>query len=146
MTTHSNFPDHDETQWLAQERARQAERQGDTDVDAEDLRVARALRHAPPVELPVDFAAQMAGLAGAQAVVNLQFEQHLLRGLSVLFGISAVLSVAWFGRSWPADLAAALPGGSEAVSWSAAAALCVLGNWAFALMRHSRNGRGHPPA
>ena len=146
MTTHSTIPNHDEAQWLAQEHARHADRQGGADVDTADLRVARALRHATPVDLPTDFAERVAGLARAQAAASLQFEQHLLRGLSVLFGMSAVVTVAWFGRSWPAQLAAVLPGGSEAVSWSVAAALCVLGNWAFALLRLRRDGRGHPPA
>ena len=58
-------------------------------------------------------------------------EQRLLRGLWVLFGASALMTVAWFGRSWPGDLAAVLPGGSDAASWSLAAGLCVLGNWAL---------------
>ncbi len=141
MTSRSNSPEHDEVQWQAQERARLAVEDGSDDADTSDLRVARALRQAKPVELPMDFAAQVAGLARAQAANNSLFEQHLLRGLSVLFGFSALVTVAWFGRSWPADLAQILPGGSEAVHWSLAAGLCVLGNWAFALLRRKHAER-----
>ena len=144
MNTHSNSPEHDEAQWQAQERARLAVRDGstsDTNTDASDLRVARALRQAPPIDLPIDFAAQVAGLARVQATNNSLFEQRMLRGLSVLFGVSALMTVAWYGRGWPTDLAVILPGGSEAASWTLAAGLCVLGNWAFALLRRKPERR-----
>lgn len=142
MTQRPNSPDYDEAQWQAQERARLAARDGTAaDVEASDLRVACALRQAPPMDLPMDFAAQVAGLARVQAANNSLFEQRLLRGLSVLFGLSALVTVAWLGRSWPADLAAILPGGSKAASWSLVAGLCVLGNWAFALLRRKHEGR-----
>ncbi len=145
MNTNPTNPDHDEAQWQAQERARIAIRHDNPTGDAGDLRVARALRQAPRIALPVDFAAQMAGLVRVQAANNSLFEQRLLRGLSVMFALSALITVAWYGRSWPADLAAALPGGSEAVSWSTAAGLCVLGNWAFALVRRQLIGHGAEP-
>lgn len=132
-----NSPGHENVQWQAQERARLAARTGtaDADVDAVDLRVARALRQAPPIDLSMDFAAQVAGLARVQAASDSLFEQRLLRGLIIVFGLSALATVAWFGRSWPAELASVLPGGSMAASWSLAAGLCVLANWAFALLR-----------
>ena len=149
MNTHSIPPnhdhDHEEAQWQAQERAFLAARDGTTDVDTGDLRVALALRQAPPVDLPMDFAAQVAGLARTQVANDSQFEQRLLRGLSSVFVVSAVVTVAWFGRSWPAALAAALPGGSEAASWSMAAGVCVVINWAFALLRSQRLAGGHTP-
>ncbi|MEO6154439.1 MAG: hypothetical protein ABIP16_01770 [Thermomonas sp.] len=145
MNTNTSPPDHDEAQWQAQERARLAASDGTADADAGDLRVARALRRAPAIDLPMGFAAQVAGLARMQAANNSLFEQRLLRGLSVLFGLSALVTVAWYGRSWPAELAAALPGGSEAANWSMAAALCVLGNWAFALLRRQHEDRGQTP-
>ncbi len=145
MNTRSNSPGHDEAQWQAQERARLAIRQGGAAAEAGDLRVARALRQAPAVDLPVDFAAQVAGLARVQATNESVLEQRLLRGLSVLLGVSALVTVAWYGRSWPADLAAVLPGGSEAVSWSMAAGVCVLGNWAFALLRRPVGEHGATP-
>ena len=42
----------DEARWQAQERAFQSARRGDADADADELRIARALRSAPPVALP----------------------------------------------------------------------------------------------
>lgn len=143
MNTLFNPPDHEEAQWQAQERARLAASDGTAvaDVDAVHLRVARALRHAPRVDLPNDFAARVTVLARVQATNNSLFEQRLLRGLSVLLAVSALVTVAWYGRSWPASLAAVLPGGSEAASWSMAAGLCVMANWAFALLR-GQNERG----
>lgn len=143
MNNHFTPADHEDAQWQAQERARLAASDGTAIADAVDLRVARALRHAPPVELPNDFAARVAGLARLQATNNSLFEQRLLRGLSILFALSALVTVAWFGRSWPASLAAVLPGGSEAASWSMAAGLCVMANWAFALLRGQNERGGH---
>ncbi len=146
MTSRSNTPEHDEAQWQAQERARLAARDGTAHAaEAGDLRVARALRQVPPIDLPMDFAARVAALAEVKAANNSLLEQRLLRGLWVLFGASALMTVAWFGRSWPGDLAAVLPGGSEAASWSLAAGLCVLGNWAFALLRRKHGQRDQTP-
>ncbi|MEO6228321.1 MAG: hypothetical protein ABIO61_10775 [Thermomonas sp.] len=147
MNTHLNFPDDDGTQWRAQERARLSARDSTVDAaaDTDDVRVARALRQVPSIDLPVDFAAQVAGLARMRAANNSLFEQRLLSGLSVLFGLSALMTVAWYGRSWPAELAAALPGGSEAATWSMTAGLCVLGNWALALLRRQHKQRGQNP-
>ena len=121
----------DEHRWQAQERARR----GDPDADPAELRIARALRSAPPMEMPVDFASQVAALARTQASTSAVLEQRLLRGLVLVFALSAALVVAWFGRGWVAELAAVLPGGQDAVAWSGIAALCVLGNWAFGLLR-----------
>lgn len=136
-----NHPtDHNEAEWQVQERARLAVRDGADDAETGDLRVARALRQAPAMQLPVDFATQVAGLARMQAANNSLLEQRLLRGLSIVFGLSAVATVAWFGRSWPAELAAALPGGSDAVGWSAVAALCALCNWGLGLLRRRQTG------
>ncbi|HSD16344.1 MAG TPA: hypothetical protein VLC71_03670 [Thermomonas sp.] len=134
----------DEPRWQAQEKARR----GDADADALDLRIARALRHATPVDLPDGFAAQVAALARAQAVsppaseASL-LEQRLLRGLVIVFALSAAVVVGWFGRGWVADLAAVLPGGGDAVAWSGVAALCLLGNWGFGLLRGHHAGGPH---
>jgi hypothetical protein len=62
-------------------------------------------------------------------------EQRLLRGLVLVFALSAAVVVAWFGRGWVAELGTVLPGGQDAVAWSGIAALCVLGNWGFGLLR-----------
>ena len=129
----------DAQRWQAQEKARRL----DPDADPVDLRIARALRHAPPVDLPADFvttvarsaAAQVAALERAQATTSAVLEQRLLRGLVLVFALSAAVVVAWFGRGWMAELATVLPGGQDAVAWSGIAALCVLGNWCFGLLR-----------
>ncbi|MFT4179902.1 MAG: hypothetical protein QM612_10660 [Thermomonas sp.] len=123
--------DIDPQRWQAQEKARL----GEPDADAGDLRIARVLQHAPPVDLPPDFAAQMAALARAQAEASTLFEQRLLRGLGIVFALSAAVVVAWYGRQWPDALAALLPGGGNAVGWSAAAAVCLLANWGLSALR-----------
>lgn len=133
-------PNIDEQRWQAQERARIAAREGRNDADADELRVARALRRAPAVDLPHDFAAQVAHMARAQADVDAVFEQRLLRGLGIAFGLSAAATVAWFGPRWAGALASMLPGGNDAVGWSSAVALCLLANWGWgALRRHVRS-------
>ena len=131
MNTQDREPQIDEALWLAQEKARR----GDADADPDDLRIAHALRRAPAVDLPFDFANQVASLARTQAVANSVLEQRLLRGLVVVFALSAAVVIAWYGRAWPAELAAVLPGGSDAVGWTGAAALCVLANWGFGALR-----------
>lgn len=131
-------PEFDERQWQAQERARLAARDGHADADADELRIARALRRAPAMDLPVDFAAQVAAMAQARATVDAKFEQGLLRGLGIMFGLSATVTVAWFGRDWISALSTALPGGADAAGWSVAAALCLLANWGWNAMRRLR--------
>lgn len=139
MKSHDDEPPFDDVRWQAQEKARRR----DADAHPAELRIARALRHAPPVDLPVDFAAQVAALARARAASPADpeqslLEQRLLRGLVVAFALSAAVVVAWLGRGWVADLAVVLPGGGDAVAWSGVAALCLLGNWGIGLLR----GRG----
>ena len=126
----------DEARWQAQEKARR----GDADADAEDLRIARALRRAPAVGLPSDFATRVAAMARAPAAApavaeQSLVEQRLLRGLTLVFALSAAVVVAWYGRGWVAELATVLPGGRDAVGWSGVAALCLLGNWGFGALR-----------
>ena len=136
----------DDARWQAQERARRL----DADADPAELRIARALRRAPPVDLPVDFAAQVAALARTQASLAASdqslLEQRLLRGLVIAFALSAAVVVAWFGRGWVAELAAVLPGGGDAVAWSGVAALCLLGNWAVGLLRGQHMRGSHAAA
>ena len=132
----------DEALWLAQEKARR----GDADADPDDLRIAHALRRAPAMDLPFDFASQVASLARAQVAANSALEQRLLRALVAVFAVSAAVVVAWYGRAWPAELAAVLPGGSDAVGWSGAAALCVLANWGFGALRGHLERGSHTAA
>ena len=135
MNIHDREHEHehgiDAQRWQAQEAARQ----GDPAADAGDLRIASALRRAPPVDLPVDFAAQVAGVARTQQQASSVLEQRLLRGLLVLFALSAAVVVAWYGRGWVAGLSVALPGGGDALGWCAAAALCLLFNWGLGGLR-----------
>lgn len=140
----SNTPrDHDERLWQAQERARIAARDGHGDADVDDLRIARALRHAPPVDLPTDFAARVAGLARAQALAASRFEHMLLRALVLAFALSAAVVVAWMGRGWMDALAQALPGGMQAVGWGLAAGACLLGNWVWGIARDCMRAPRH---
>ena len=131
MNIHDREIPVDDQAWQAQENARR----GDPDADPVDLRIARALRRAPSVDLPADFASQMAALVRTQAIFSAVLEQRLLRGLVLVFALSAAMVVAWFGRGWVAELGTVLPGGQDAVAWSGIAALCVLGNWGFGLLR-----------
>ena len=133
----------DEAQWQAQERARLAVRDGGADADAAELRIARVLRHAPPTDLPGDFAARVAALSQAQAASASRLEQNLLRALTVVFGLSAAATVAYYGRGWAVAFATALPGGADALNWAAAAALCIAANWGWELLRRQRAVRRH---
>src|SRR5690606_13226244 len=136
MTTHDREHDHaahsfEALRWQAQEQARRADR----DTDASVLRIAQALRAAPPAQLPPEFAEQVASLARARCEASSLLEQRLLRGLGAGCALAAALVVAWCGRGWAEGLAATLPGGGEALGWSAAAALCLLANWGMGEVR-----------
>ena len=136
----------DELRWRVQEKARRL----DPDADPAELRIARALRRATPMDLPPGFAVQVAALARAQASLapseQSLLEQRLLRGLVIVFALSAAVVIAWFGRGWVSELAAVLPGGGDAVAWSGVAALCLLGNWGVGLLRGQGMGGSHAAA
>lgn len=146
MTIHEFEPDIDESRWQAQERARVAARDGGIEADADDLRIARALRRAPAIALSPDFASRVASLARAQQASASLLEQRLLRGLALVFGLSSAATVAYYGHAWVAALAATLPGGSDALGWTAAAAACVGANWAWGLLRERLQARRDLPA
>lgn len=139
MSIHGPFPPHDEARWQAQERARR----GDPDAEAGDRRLARALRHPPPVALPHDFARQVAAMARAQAASSSLLEQRLLRGLVLVLAVSAAVMVAWHGRGWAASLASVLPGGTDAAGWGGVALLCVCANWGFGALRRRADAPPH---
>ena len=126
----------DPSRWHAQEMARR----GDPAADPMDLRVAQALRSAPEVQLPEDFASQVAELARAQVSEGL-LEQRLLRGLLAVLALSSAATVAWYGRGWVATLAAIVPGHS-AVPWISVAVICLLSNWAGGMLRQWRGVQG----
>ncbi len=135
MNTRQSGPEIDEARWQAQERARIAARDGSIDADPDDLSIAQALRQAPALDLPHDFASRVAGIARARRVSTSLVEQRLLRGLTLVLGLSSAATVAYYGHAWAAALAASLPGGADALGWSAAAAACVGANWAWGLLR-----------
>lgn len=135
MNTDNKQTGTDEARWQAQERARIAARDGGIDADPVDLRIAHALRQAPAVDLPSDFASRVAGIARKQQASTSLLEQRLLRGLTVVLGLSSAATVAYYGHAWVAALATSLPGGADALGWSAAAAACVGANWAWGLLR-----------
>ena len=136
----------DELRWRVQEKARRL----DPDADPAELRIARALRRATPMDLPPGFAVQVAALARAQASLapseQSLLELRLLRGLVIVFALSAAVVIAWFGRGWVSELAAVLPGGGDAVAWSGVAALCLLGNWGVGLLRGQHMRGSHAGA
>ena len=136
----------DELRWRVQEKARRL----DPDADPAELRIARALRRATPMDLPPGFAVQVAALARAQASLapseQSLLEQRLLRGLVIVFALSAAVVIAWFGRGWVSELAAVLPGGGDAVAWSGVAALCLLGTWGVGLLRGQHMRGSHAGA
>ena len=136
MKPHESASPIDDARWQAQERARR----GEAEADCLDLRIAHALRTPPAVALPQDFAARVAALAQARAVADSRLEQGLLRGLVLVFALSAAVVVAWFGRSWVATLAATVPGGQSAIGWGALAACCLLGNWGLGALRRLHLG------
>jgi len=146
MTTNDDENQMDDARWQAQERARRL----DADADPAELIIARALRRAPPVDFPVEFAATVPPAARALRALAASHqslrEQRLLRGLVIAFALSAAVVVAWFGRGWVAELAAVLPGGGDAVAWSGVAALCLLGNWAVGLLRGQHMRGSHAGA
>lgn len=131
MNTNEREEHLDEARWQAQERARR----GDAAADAGDLRIARALRRAPVVGLPPEFAQQVARLARARAEGATLLEQRLLRALGLVFALSAAAVVAWSGRGWAAELMVVLPGGATALGWCAAAVGCLCANWALGSLR-----------
>ncbi len=146
MNTSKFGPAIDAAQWQAQERARLAARDGTTEADPEDMRIARALRLPPRVDLPADFASRVAGIARAQQASGSLLEQRLLRGLALVFGLSSAVTVAYYGHGWLAALTSTLPGGTDALGWSAAAAACVGANWAWGLLRERLQARRDLPA
>jgi uncharacterized membrane protein len=97
----------DEREWQAQEAAVKAERIGSArELDARSadyLAVARALRQPLAVDLPNDFARQVAALATRcrpVAEVESGLERRLLFGLAIGFGIAALVAAIVYGGSW----------------------------------------------
>ena len=127
-------PDHDdareeafdEREWQAQERALRAERLHlSGDADPGYRRVAAALRSAPPVALPADFARRMALRVGA-ATLDLRMERWLLLACSAVLAVAVPAALALYGGSGLEVAAAVFPSLSQAApGWLLAVVACV---------------------
>jgi hypothetical protein len=173
--------DHDAREWEAQERARrQAHAGAAASADSPDRgsgisrelfgmatpssaslqdagdasyrRIAEALRHPPPVDLPSDFAARVARIAEAGVPASVpessrlkplpqsgKFERVLVRALTILFALCGVLVCLIYGARVFAQLQAVL--GTQGVQWTALLAGCLGLSWSFEwLRRHAGHG------
>jgi hypothetical protein len=138
----------DEREWLAQERARLEARGGAASGDPMVARyrtLSQALRTPMPDGLPVDFAARVARLAEANAAApvaepDAPFERDLTHVLIGVFGLSAAVVVAMYGKQWLPPIMELLHlDSSVAVNWALAAAACVGATWLTdQLRRHKR--------
>lgn len=126
-----------ESEWLAQERAREQARhgvaQGTGAVPQADLLVAQALRSAPLPALPPDFARDVARLAAAAPARtedgnDSPLEQALTAALGLTLGVAGVLTAAHYGADWWQASASILPEGSAA-GWIAVATACLGMSW-----------------
>jgi len=123
----------DEREWQAQERALRAARLhlAGGDVDAGYRRVAQALRQAPPVQLPADFARQLARRVGA-ATLDLQLERWLLRGVLLVLAVAVPVVLLRYAASGTEVAAAVFPALSQAApGWLLAGVACVALSWSM---------------
>ncbi|MDN5781025.1 MAG: hypothetical protein L0H23_03215 [Luteimonas sp.] len=172
--------DHDAREWEAQEHARRQARAaaaapGSPDAvgglrrarvgteaptavrpqdagDASYRRVAEALRRPPPIDLPPDFAADGARVAGARgatpvlasapspmAAAEPAFERMLVRMLVLVFALCALAASAVYGARVFAQLRDAI--GTQGLQWTALLAGCLALSWSFDwLRRHVGHG------
>ena len=128
----------DEHEWQAQERAMREERAGVAASDDPTLahyrQVARALRRPPASAPPPDFARRVAAsVAAAHAPPDMRLEMLLLRALSGLLGVSAIVAAVLYGGQWRHAFAALLPSlvTGTALNWALALAACLGLSWSF---------------
>ena len=119
----------DAREWQAQERATRAERLHLSDADDAYRHVARALRNAPPVALPADFARRIAlqvGAATQDLRLDLRLERHLLLAACIALAVAVPAALALYGGSGLEIAAAVFPALSQAApGWVLALAACV---------------------
>ena len=119
----------DAREWQAQERATRAERLHLSDADDAYRHVARALRNAPPVALPADFARRIAlqvGAATQDLRLDLRLERHLLLAACTALAVAVPAALALYGGSGLEIAAAVFPALSQAApGWVLALAACV---------------------
>lgn len=138
-----------EREWLAQERALDAERRG-LDPAADDARtrryrlLARALREPMPVALPADFAqrmaAQVAAVPARRRAADARIEYSLIGTLVAVMAVAAGVVVASYGSAWlPAFRSLLPPAGTPATGWLLALGGCVGASWLLGLWQpHTR--------
>jgi hypothetical protein len=106
-----------------------------------DQHILQALGKEPDAGPPADFARSVAASAGpVNRPAAAAFEQWLLRGLAILFALSALAVVALYGRAWLVPLSAlpAAAGLGTTINWMLAAGACVALNWLLARLRPAR--------
>ena len=119
----------DEREWQAQERALRAERLHlSGEADPGYRRIAAALRTAPDVALPPDFARRMAQRVGA-ATLDLRMERRLLLACCAVLAVAVPTVLAVYGASGIEVAAAVFPSLSQAApAWLLAVVACVAVN------------------
>lgn len=132
-----------EREWLAQERALDAERRH-LDPAADDAharryrRLARALREPLPEDLPANFAQYMAARVATtparRQASDTHIESIMLVILAVVMLVVSGVVVANYGSAWlPAFRALLAPVGAPATRWLMALGACLGASWLLGL-------------
>ena len=131
MNRHDQQDPHmDAREWQAQERALREERLNLAGGDRATgyRRVARALRAPIPMDLPADFARQLARQAGV-ASLDLRLERWLLLASCVVLAVAVPAALARYGATWVEVAVAVFPALSQAApGWLLALGACVVLN------------------
>lgn len=127
---------HDELEWQAQEQARLDLRRGAGERDESDAQrdyrtIARALRSAPMVTLPADFAHLLALRveAGGAVELDMRLEQWLTRALGTALAVGTVASAWRYGGDWLQASAPLLAGTAPVLGWGLVIAACAAVTW-----------------
>lgn len=137
----------DENEWQLQERALREQRSGiaggDDPLLAQYRQVARALRQPAAGTPPAGFAREVAAVALASGPPDVRLELMLLRALSGLLGVSAIVAAMLYGGQWLPAFAALLPATASgaAFNWALALGACLALSWSFG--RLQLHLRGH---
>ena len=142
-----------EQEWLAQERARIAAREGASapldPMAARYRRMSEVLREPLPDALPADFAARLARQVEAPAPVaedveEPRFERSLTRLLIGVLALAGAVIAAMYGAKWLPPIAQLLQLDSAgAVHWAMALGACVGASWLVEQIRRHHGGTTH---